>query len=123
MLGTRGRGVSGWGAGAVARTGMGRGGFTDAMVITDGEPPHRCVMEHTGRVVRGAGVFEVVPSGAGSEFRWTERLELPFGAVGRGGWRLVRPVAPWGVGLLLPRLARPADDRAAPGRAPRPRAP
>jgi len=115
MLGTRVRGGYGPGARVVARTGIGPVGFTDTMVITDWEPPHRCVMEHTGRVVRGAGVFEVVPSGAGSEFRWTERLELPFGAVGRWGWRLVRPLAQWGMDLSLRRFARLADDGTAAG--------
>jgi hypothetical protein len=80
--------------------------FTDTMVITQWEPPVRCVVEHTGRVVRGSGVFEVVPAGAGSEVRWTERLELPLGAAGRWGWRLARPLARRGMGLSLHRFAR-----------------
>ena len=63
MLATRVRGGHGAGAQVVARTGIGPLGFTDAMVITHWEPPRRCVVAHTGRVIRGAGVFEVVPAG------------------------------------------------------------
>jgi hypothetical protein len=57
-------------------------------------------------VVRGEGVFEVVPAGMGSEFRWTERLDLPFAAAGRWGWRLGRPMAQYGMDLSLLRFAR-----------------
>ena len=106
MLATRVRGGHGPGAQVVARTGIGPVGFTDTMVITEWEPPRRCVVQHTGRVVRGAGVFEVVPAGAGSEFRWTERLDLPLGAAGRWGWRLARPLAQRGMDLSLRRFAR-----------------
>jgi len=106
MLATRVRGGHGPGAQVVARTGIGPVGFTDTMVITVWEPPHRCVVEHTGRVLRGAGIFEVVPAGAGSEFRWTERLELPFAAAGRWGWRVVRPLVQRGMDLSLRRFAR-----------------
>jgi Polyketide cyclase / dehydrase and lipid transport len=106
MLATRVRGEHGLGARVVARTGIGPAGFTDTMVITEWEPPHRCVVTHTGRVVRGEGVFEVVPAGMGSEFRWTERLDLPFAAAGRWGWRLGRPMAQYGMDLSLLRFAR-----------------
>jgi hypothetical protein len=106
MLATRVRGDHGLGARVVARTGIGPVRFTDTMVITSWEPPHRCVVAHTGRVVRGAGVFEVVPAGTGSEFRWTERLDLPLGAAGRWAWRLARPLARRGMGLSLRRFAR-----------------
>jgi carbon monoxide dehydrogenase subunit G len=110
MLATRVRGGHGRGAQVVARTGIGPLRFTDTMVITQWEPPHRCVVEHTGRVVRGAGVFEVVPAGTGSEFQWTERLELPFAAAGRWGWRVVRPLAQRGMDLSLRRFARLAGN-------------
>jgi carbon monoxide dehydrogenase subunit G len=106
MLATRVHGGHGLGARVVARTGLGPLGFTDTMVITEWEPPHRCVVRHTGRVVRGAGVFEVVPAAAGSEFRWTERLELPLAAAGRWGWRLARPLARRGMQVSMRRFAR-----------------
>jgi carbon monoxide dehydrogenase subunit G len=105
MLATRVRGGHGLGARVIARTGLGPVGFTDTMEITQWEPPHRCVVRHTGRVVRGAGVFEVVPAGAGSEFRWTERLDLPI-AAGRWSWWLAGPLARRGMDLSLRRFAR-----------------
>jgi carbon monoxide dehydrogenase subunit G len=106
MLATRVRGGHGLGARVVARTGIGPVGFTDTMTIAEWQPPHRCVVRHSGRVVRGTGVFEVVPAGAGSEFRWTERLDLPLGVAGRWGWRLARPLAQRGMDLSLRRFAR-----------------
>jgi hypothetical protein len=106
MLATRVHGDHGQGAQVVARTGLWLVGFTDTMVIAEWEPPRRCVVRHTGRVIRGSGVFEVVPAGAGSEFRWTERLDLPLGAAGRWGWRLARPLARRGMDLSLRRFAR-----------------
>jgi hypothetical protein len=77
MLATRVSGGQGVGAAVTARTGLGRLGFTDTMVITQWYPPHRCVVRHTGRVVRGLGVFEVAAHGPVSEFAWTEKLLLP----------------------------------------------
>src|ERR1700735_1886067 len=70
------RGGTGVGAQVVARTGVGPAGFTDTMVITEWDPPRRCVVQHTGRVVRGLGIFEVTGRGPGAEFRWTARLPL-----------------------------------------------
>jgi len=90
-----------------AFTGVGPVGFSDPMEITEWEPPRRCVVTHHGRVVRGDGVFEVVPLGPDrAEFVWTERLDLPLGAVGRLGWPLVRPAFRSGVGYSLRRLAQ-----------------
>jgi uncharacterized protein YndB with AHSA1/START domain len=109
MLGTRVEGGHGLGGRVVARTGIGPAGFTDTMIISEWDPPRRCVMRHTGRVVRGDGVFEVSAApdtGGGSEFAWTERLDLPLGAVGGWGWRLVRPLAQRGMDLSLRRFAR-----------------
>ena len=67
--------VTGW-------TGIGPLGFTDTMVITEWDPPHRCVVRHTGRVVRGAGIFEITGDGPACEFRWVEELDL----LGRPPW-------------------------------------
>jgi hypothetical protein len=103
---TRVRGGQGVGAPVVARTGIGPIGFTDTMVITQWDPPRRCVVRHTGRVVRGSGIFEVVPCGGACEFRWTERLHLPLGVAGRLAWRVVRPLAQWGLDASLRRFAQ-----------------
>jgi hypothetical protein len=116
MLATRVRGGQGVGATVVARTGIGPVGFTDTMVITQWYPPHRCVVRHTGRVVRGTGVFEVIRRGPLSEFAWTERLQLPWPASGRLGRRLTAGPARWVMGASLRRFRRVISDRAPQGR-------
>jgi hypothetical protein len=103
---TQVRGGAGTGAEVVARTGIGPAGFTDTMVITEWDPPRRCVVRHTGRVVRGLGIFEVTGSGPGSEFRWTERLQLPWPLSGWLGRLLVGPAGRWSLDASLARLAR-----------------
>jgi Polyketide cyclase / dehydrase and lipid transport len=114
MLGTTVRATDrdgvGVGGGIEAFTGVGRLGFLDTMVITEWDPPRRCVVDHTGRVVRGLGVFEVfaLPDGR-SRFVWSEGLDLPLGALGRLGWPLVRPGFTWGVRRSLEALARDVE--------------
>src|SRR5450432_2850004 len=95
---TQVRGGAGAGAEVVARTGIGLAGFTDTMVITEWDPPRRCVVRHTGRVVRGSGVFEVTARGEQSEFRWTELMPVPWPLAGPLGQRTVAPVARWLLG-------------------------
>jgi carbon monoxide dehydrogenase subunit G len=104
---TRVRGGQGVGAAVTGRTGLGPVGFTDTMVITEWDPPRRCVVKHTGRLIRGAGIFEVHAAGAESEFRWTEQLRLPLPA-GLGGLVavLVRPLAERALAASLRRFAR-----------------
>jgi uncharacterized protein YndB with AHSA1/START domain len=110
MIGTRVRGTEGGGQGVGGRieawTGVGPLGFLDTMVITEWEPPHRCVVKHTGRLVRGGGAFEVAehPDG-GSILTWSEDLDLPGGLVGRLGWPAVRPFARIGLERSLAKLA------------------
>jgi hypothetical protein len=87
-------------------------GVLDTMLITRWEPPRRVDVRHTGRVVRGSGVFEVRPRGDASTFVWTEVLDLPLGALGRAGWPLVRPAMRAGVRLSLRRFAAFARDHA-----------
>jgi hypothetical protein len=117
---TRVRGGTGVGARVEARTGFGPVGFTDTMVITEWDPPRRCVVEHTGKLVRGSGVFEVVPGADATEFRWTELIDLPVPAALRpaatavGRWTIA-PLARLGLGFALRRFARqvgPAAGRA-----------
>jgi hypothetical protein len=104
---TRVHGGQGLGATVTGWTGVGPIGFTDTMVITEWDPPRRCVVEHTGRVVRGSGIFEVLADGPTSEFRWTEDLELPLPpALGRLVGRVVRPLAEMGLTSSLRRFAR-----------------
>jgi hypothetical protein len=104
---TRVSGGHGTGAEVTGWTGIGPVGFTDKMVITEWDPPRRCVLKHTGRVVRGKGIFEVVPHGPGSQFRWSEHLQLPVPpAVGRLAGLVITPVAEWALRSSLRRFAR-----------------
>lgn len=111
MLGTRvratrqdGQGIDG---GIEAFTGLGRLRFLDTMEITVWDPPYRCQVLHTGRVVRGTGDFEVRDRGDGrSTFLWREDLDLPLGALGRLGWPLVRPLFAAGVKTSLRKFGR-----------------
>ena len=103
---TRVRGGASAGAQVVARTGIGRVGFTDTMVITEWDPPRRCVVRHTGKVVRGLGIFEVTQHGQLTEFRWTEQLTLPWPLSGHLGRYLIAPPARLGLRASLRRFAR-----------------
>jgi len=93
-----------------AMTGVGRFVVRDTMRVTEWDPPRRCTMQHTGRLVRGRGIFEVAAHPGGSRFRWTEDLELPFGTVGRVGWPMVAPLTRWGLQRSLKRFARFAES-------------
>lgn len=111
MLGTKVRGTAqdgvGVGGGIEAFTGVGKLGFLDTMTITVWEPPYRCHVLHTGRVVKGTGEFEVRERpGGGSTFVWREELELPLGLLGRLGWPVVKPLFAAGVKQSLKKFAR-----------------
>jgi hypothetical protein len=117
MLGTSVRGTAlggrGLGGEIEAFTGVGRLGFLDTMTITRWDPPHRCEVEHTGRLIKGSAVFEVVRVDAdNSRFVWAEWLTPPLGLLGVIGFALVRPLAVAGVRLSLRRLARWAPGHA-----------
>jgi Polyketide cyclase / dehydrase and lipid transport len=115
---TRTTGGHGAGATVIGRTGIGQAAFTDTMRITEWDPPRRCMVAHTGPIVRGEGIFEVRPRGPGrSEFRWTERIVLPEPvaelipargeeAVTRLAYALIAPLARAGLGSSLFRFAR-----------------
>ncbi len=106
MLGTQVRGGQGVGAEVVARTGIGPVGFEDSMVITQWDPPRSCVVRHTGRVVRGLGLFEVAAVDGATQFSWTERLQLPVPVPRVLLERVLLPVARWGMAASLRRFAR-----------------
>ncbi len=122
MLGTTvrstGRGGDGAGhgvgAGIEAFTGVGRLGFLDTMVITLWDPPRRCEVLHTGRVVRGTGVFEVLelPENR-SRLVWSEQLVL--GRMTRLGFPVVAPLFKAGVASSLRALARDVEREHAGG--------
>ena len=113
MLLTRASGGRSEGASIEAWTGLGRLAVRDTMTIVVWEPPHRCVVRHTGRVVRGSGAFEVQAlTPTTSRVVWSEWIDLPLGLLGRLGWPLVRPLVRLGVGISLRRLARLVERRA-----------
>lgn len=93
-----------------------RVGFVDPMRITAWDPPHRCDVVHTGRVVRGTGTFAVEERPGGSRFLWREDLELPLGRLGRLGWLLVRPLFAAGVRVSLQRFAAQVERAVEQGR-------
>ncbi len=81
-------------------------GVLDTMVVTEWDPPRRVVVQHTGRIVRGPGIFDLTPAAHGTDLVWTERLYLPFGLLGTLGWPLVKPLVVLGFRLSLRRFAR-----------------
>lgn len=89
-----------------AFTGFGPFGFTDTMTITRWSPPNMCEVAHTGKLVKGSGVFEVTNTNHTTYFTWTEHIELPFGVVGRVGWPLIKPLALAGLKISLYRFKR-----------------
>jgi Polyketide cyclase / dehydrase and lipid transport len=115
MLGTRVRvtgGSGGVGTTLRAVTGVGRLGVVDTMEVVEFTPPSggrsgRAAVHHTGRVIRGDGVFEVVALGPQRcRFTFTELLDLPGGVLGRVAWRLGSPVVRLGFVASLRRMAR-----------------
>lgn len=100
-----------------AWSGIGWLGFWDYMTITtwhvDADGGGHCEVLHTGAVVRGEGVFEVVPrSATTSTFVWTELLVLPLGRLGGLGWYVVGPVMTRLVDRALGTLVRRAETAA-----------
>lgn len=94
------------GATVEAFTGVGPIGLTDAMEIVEWDPPRVCRVRHTGKVVRGQGVFRVRQRGAAaSTVEWSEDLELPLGVLGRLAWPVVRPGFAAGLRVSLCRFA------------------
>lgn len=118
MLGTSvkatlldGKAVNG---GITAFTGLGPIGFTDTMVITIWDPPRRCSVRHTGRVVRGDGDFIVASINDQQSTRtWVEYTMIPFGVLGRFAWVFVKPLVRLCLMYSLKRFARWTELRLA----------
>ncbi len=98
-----------------ARTGLPlpggrRLGVLDTMIITKWDPPRLVEVQHTGRIVRGPGTFEVLPRGEHSTVVCTEVWYLPYGLLGVVGWALSRPLVVWGLRRSLQRFAAVTRD-------------
>jgi hypothetical protein len=111
MLGTKVTGEGNSVGGKIAAfTGIGPIGFLDTMEITRWEPPFRCDVLHTGRVVRGTGSFQVESiDPQTSNFIWIEDLNLPLGVIGLVGFKILRPFFVFGVQKSLEKFAKIAS--------------
>ena len=99
-------GVPGVGQHIEAFTGFGPVGFLDTMTVTKWEPPRRCEVDHTGKVVRGTGAFEVIPiNDHACELVWEEDLIIPLGAIGAAGFAVIKPAFMAGIRHSLNRFA------------------
>ena len=81
-------------------------GFLDTMTVTEYVPDRSWTTIHTGDFVRGEGIFAVEPDGEGCVAIWVEDVDVPFGAVGRLGFSLVKPVVAGALRFSLRRLVR-----------------
>ena len=102
-----------------ALTGVAGVGVLDTMVVTDYDPPHRWATRHTGKAFRGAGIFTVEVTPSGSRVTWAEEIDLPFGILGRVGWRGAKPLVRWGLAKSLRTLADGVLDGSLPVNRPR----
>ena len=51
-------------------------GLLDTMVVTNWQPPIRCDVLHTGKVLKGTGTFELIEiSQSATRFNWSEDIE------------------------------------------------
>lgn len=105
----------GVGAGIVGITKLGPLAMRDTMTVVQWQPspadPARCVVAHTGPVVRGSGAFEVESIGADrSRVIWTEWVKLPLGLLGELAWVGVRPVVALFLKASLRRLAKRVES-------------
>ncbi|PZS06217.1 MAG: polyketide cyclase [Pseudonocardiales bacterium] len=80
-------------------------GIVDTMRITAWEPPHRCTVRHTGRVIRGTAEFSVARFACGARVSWTESVDVPGGRVGLAAWTAIRPAVRAGIACSLRRFA------------------
>jgi hypothetical protein len=66
--------------------------FVDSMVIAEWQPPEKIIVEHTGRVVLGKGVFTIRElSSTSCQFIWEEITPVPFGRLGKAGLIVIKP--------------------------------
>jgi len=108
--------TDGVGAGITGITRLGPLVVRDTMVVTQWQPPPaqpaRCVVDHTGKLVRGAGAFEVEALGDHrSRVIWSEWVRLPFGLAGEAGWLVAKPVVGFFLRRSLRRLAALVEAR------------
>lgn len=55
---------------------------TDDMVTTAWQDQRLVAVRHLGRIIRGEGAFELLPTPEGTRFTWWEDVTVPFGPLG-----------------------------------------
>jgi hypothetical protein len=89
----------------LATTKLGPISFVDTMTVSDWQPFEKIVVEHTGRIILGKGVFTVQKISADRcVFVWQEVTPLPFGLFGRLGLLLIKPLLNILFGMSLKKL-------------------
>jgi uncharacterized protein YndB with AHSA1/START domain len=77
-------------------------GLLDTMTVTAWEPPHRCDVIHTGKVLKGTGTFQLESTGPNSTtFYWSETIDIH-----RALFIMGAPFIWLGVRISLARFAR-----------------
>jgi uncharacterized protein YndB with AHSA1/START domain len=77
-------------------------GLLDTMTVTAWEPPTRCDVIHTGKVLKGTGTFQLESTGPhSSTFYWSETIDIH-----RALFLLGAPFIWLGVRISLARFAR-----------------
>ena len=77
-------------------------GLLDTMTVTKWEPPTRCDVIHTGKVLKGTGTFQLESNGANSTtFHWSETIDIH-----RALFLIGAPFLWLGVRISLARFAR-----------------
>jgi uncharacterized protein YndB with AHSA1/START domain len=85
-----------------AFTGLGALGVMDHMVVTSWQPPHVCDVEHTGKIIKGTGRFELIAIDSHTtRFEWSEEILAP-----RAIFLLIAPGLYAGVRISLTNLGR-----------------
>jgi len=76
-------------------------GLLDTMIVTNWQPPTRCDVLHTGKVLKGTGTFELIEiSQSATRFNWSEDIECS-----RLQFLAIYPFLWIGVRISLARLA------------------
>ena len=95
----------------LATTSFGLLKFVDTMIVTEWLPHEKIVVEHTGRIILGKGVFTIVKTSPGScKFMWQEITPVPFGIVGQVGLVLIKPVMKILFTISLKKLKRSIES-------------
>lgn len=77
-------------------------GLLDLMVVTQWQPPHRCDVDHVGKVLKGSGSFQLTAlTPTRTRFDWSETISAP-----KAVFLLIAPFLYIGVRISLARFAR-----------------